>query len=350
MAVLHGLLNQRDLYNTRVTEVGVETVVRAIQQSVAEHNRQLDALTGLFVRKTTAFKTRYKTPVVARLQPMDDSGRARPVKPFSQYDVAFPIQGGGIAWGHNYVTGIKMTVEEVAAATSAMLDADFRWMRDHILAALFLDGSWSFVDDDHGTLTVKGLASGDTDTYNVMAGADAGATDDHVKGAGSLTAAVFTDIYNELKEHPENMGDVVTFVPTASRSTVEGLTGFIEIADPNIQQGANTATINGALNVPIPGTLFGYIEGNWVAEWRSMPSNYLISVTTEGEKPLAQREDMEAELQGFQEVARRDDHPWYERQYLRRAGFGAWNRVGGIVYETDNATYSVPTNYSSPMP
>ena len=84
-------------------------------------------------------------------------------------------------------------------------------------------------------------------------------------------------------------------------------------------------------------------------EWPSLPSDYTISVTTGGEKPIAMREDVEAELRGFKKVAERNDHPWYESQWLRRAGFGAWNRVGALVYRTNNATYAIPTNYSSPM-
>jgi len=352
MAILYGLLSEKDLYASRVTESGVmvRDVVESIRMSVAEHNRGLNALLGLFARRTTDFKTRFTTPAAARLQPLDSSGRALPIKPSGVYDVSNPLQMAGLSWGHDYVTGVKMTVGEAANYTMTLLDGDTRWMRDHLLAALFVDGSWTFTDPLHGTLTVKGLASGDTDTYNVLSGADTGATDDHVKGAGSITASVFTDIRDELKEHPENSGEVVVLVPTASRATVEGLTGFYERTDANLLLGTGSTRLVGNLDVAVPGEVFGYIEGCWVVEWRSMPANYLIGVTTGGEKVLSLREDPEAQLRGFHEVARRDDHPWYERQYLRRAGFGAWNRVGAIVYKTDNATYAVPTGYSSPMP
>ena len=353
MAILYGVLNELDLANKRVTEVGVSTVMTAVDRSVAEHDRQMRALLRLFVRQTTDFKTRFRSAAAARLQPLDESGRARPIKPAGQYDLAFPIQAGGAAWGTDYVTSIKMTVADVAEITGLMQDADMRWMRDHLLAALFYKSStnpWTFNDRAHGDLSIYGLANGDTVTYTILSGADAGTTDDHLLGSATLTATVFQNIYTELKEHPENRGEVITFIPTAGKATVEGLTGFYPIADPNLRVGTGNTTLIGSLDVPLPGMIIGYIEGCWVVEWPSMPDNYIIGVTSEGDKPIAMREDEEPELQGFKKVAERNDYPWYESQWLRRAGFGAWNRTGAVVYRTNNATYASPTNYGSPMP
>jgi hypothetical protein len=354
MAILSGLLNQTDIYANRVTDVGVTQVFRAIDESVAEHNRVLNALMRLFARPVTTPQTRYNVAAIARLQPLDENGRARPIKPSGAYTVGFPLHDAGIAWGRNYRTSIKMNVGDVARIVATMLDADSRWMRDHVLAALFFENSttpWTFndVDDEIGALSVYGLANGDTTTYQIMAGADSAATDDHVKGAAAVTAAVFTDIHDELVEHAENGDQVIALVPTASKSTVEGLTGFYPIADPNLRSGSGVTELARTLNVETPGKLFGYIEGVWTYEWAGMPANYLIGTTVGGEPALGMRQEPEAELQGFNKVAERADHPWWEAQYLRIAGFGGWNRVGAIVYRTDNATYAIPTGYTSPM-
>lgn len=353
MAILLGLLTEKDLANQRVTTVGVGQVFRAIDESVAEHNRQLNALMALFAMPTTDFQTRYELAGVTRSQPLDSNGRARPVKPTGNYTVGFPLQGSGNAWGRNYRTSIKMTVQEVARLTATMMDGDSRWVRDHILAALFYENSttpWTFPDEANGDLSIYGLANGDTVTYQIMAGADSAATDDHVKGTASLAASTFTDIHDELVEHPENSDQVVVFVPTASKSAVEALTGFYPIADPNLRSGSGVTELARTLDVAVPGEVFGYIEGCWVVEWRAMPSDYLIGTTVGGEPALAARQDPEIELQGFNRVADRNDYPWYETQYARWLGFGGWNRVGAIVYRTNNGTYAIPTGYSSPMP
>lgn len=351
MAILYGLLNMADLADQRVTEVGVEQVSMSIEQSVQEHNRQLDALMGLFVTRTTDFKTRFWAAANARLQPLDNMGRALPIKPAGKYDVAFPIQMGGTAWGYDYVTGQKITMGEIRRVVAAMLDADARWMRDHLLAALFYKSTtvpWTFVDDEHGSLSIYGLANGDTTVYNLMTGTDSGATDDHLLFDATLAADTFQTIFDELTEHPENGGEVVAFIPTNLKATVEALSTFYPLEDPDLRIGSASTVLAGRLATPVPGMVLGKLEKVWIVEWKSLPDNYILAVTTEGERPVAMREDMEASLRGFKQVAVREDHPWYERQYLRRAGFGTWNRVGAFVMKVAGS-YAIPTGYESPM-
>lgn len=352
MAILLGLLNQADLYDTRVTTAGIQVVQRSIDESVAEHNRQLDALMALFTTTRTDPQTRYLAAGATRLQPLDENGRARPVKPSGYFTLGFPLHDAGIAWGRNYRTSIKMTVREVANIVAMMMDADSRWMRDHLLAALFYENgttAWTYPDDTFGNISVYGLANGDTQTFQILSGADSAATDDHVKGATALTEAVFQDIHDELVEHPENGPEIIVFIPTASRATVEALTNFYPIADPNLNAGIAVTQLTAALGASVPGEYIGYIAGCKVVVWAGMPSAYALGVAAGGEKPIAMRLEPEAQLQGFNKVADRNDHPWYEQQYMRVAGFGAWNRVGAIIYKTDNASYSIPTGYSSPM-
>lgn len=355
--VLYGFESLKDVFDRRVNDVGVQDVFDAVSQSVQEHNRQLNALMSLFVRRTTEYKVRYRTPTLARLQPLDENGRARPIKPSGQYDVAFPIQMAGAAWGNNYISKIKMTVQEANEATATLISADARWMRDHLLAALFFDDAaggdgWTFADEEHGNLSVMGLADGDTTKYLVKTGADSGATDDHYLAQASAIADAtnpYPTLYTELTEHPENGGEVVALIPTNQKTTTEALTNFVPVSDPNVAVGMATDRLVGGLGIELPGMLLGYVDKVWIVEWSSLPDNYIVATTTAGERPIAMREHMEAELQGFNMIAQRDDHPFYESQWLRAAGFGAWNRVGAAVMRIGNGSYAVPTNYSSPM-
>lgn len=351
MAVLYGLLNMADLAGERVTAMNVGTVSSAIEQSVAEHNRQLDAMMSLFATRTTEYKGRFLTAANARLQPLDNMGRALPIKPSGYYDLAWPIHMGGTAWGYDYVTGQKITVGEVARVVATMLDADTLWMRDHILAALFYKSTtnpWTFVDEQYGSLSIYGLANGDTVTYNLKRGAGAAATDDHLLFDASVAADTFTTIYDELTEHPENGGQVIALIPTNLKATVQAISTFYPIEDPDLRIGSASTVLAGNLGTPVPGEVLGKVEKVWIVEWPSLPDDYIIGVTTEGERALAMREDAEASLRGFKQVAVREDHPWYERQYLRRAGFGGWNRVGAIVVKAA-ASYAIPTGYTSPL-
>ena len=231
-----------------------------------------------------------------------------------------------------------------------------RWMRDHIIAALVTSASWTFEDDEFGSLTIENLADGGSETFQILSGADQMATDNHLVGwANAINDGAdnaLVGMYNDLVEHPENGGEVIALVATDLKASILDLDTFYEKSDPNVRLGANTAELVGDLGAAVPGELLGYeaASGAWVVEWKSLPNGYFIGVTTQGEKPLKMRQDPEPELQGFKRVAEREDHPFLESQWLRRAGFGAFNRVGGYVGLVGNGTYSTPANYSAPLP
>jgi hypothetical protein len=179
--VLYGFMNRRDLLDQRVTDSNIPEFNNAIDATLAEHTRQLDSVLSLFAAKTTNFKERYASSVLTRNQPLDENGKALPIKRAGYADVAYPIQGSGNAWGANYITRAKMTGAEVQRITSTLMNGDTRWMRDHLLASLYYGTSggsgWTFTDPLKGSLTVLGLANGDSQTYLVQNGADSGATE-----------------------------------------------------------------------------------------------------------------------------------------------------------------------------
>lgn len=350
---LYGFHTLQDLASARITGSLIEATNTAINAAVTEHNRVMDALIALFCQRTTEYKRRYAQIGSAKLQSLDENGRARPIKPSGYYDVAFPIEEGGAAWGANYVSRAKMTVGDAERITAMMLQADALWVRDRIMAGLFSDTAWTFTDPLYGALTIETLANGDTVTYLRKNGT--ASTDDHQLGManaiGSGSDNPFPTIYDELTEHPENRGQVISFIPAGLKATVSALSTFIETPDGNVilGSGSNRLAANGP-GVAVPGTIIGYeTSGVWIAQWDALPANYILSVTTEGPRALAMREDPEPELQGFKKVAERNDHPFYENQFLRRAGFGAWNRVGAHVTEISDASYDVPTGYVAPI-
>jgi hypothetical protein len=353
MAVQYGYLNSYDLKDRRVSDLNIETINRDIDLFFQYHNQQMDRMIRLLATRTTEYSERFSTPANARLQPLDENGRAKPVKGVSQYSVSYPLQIGGHAWGSNYVARQRMTVEELQQELATAQIADINWVRDHIFAALFYVNStnpWTWPDELKGDLSVYGLANGDSVTY--FKSNNGLATDDHVLDEATFTQTLIEDVAMELKEHPQNgNGPVIVWVPTASVATVKGFTDFIPISDGLVQYGSVTTTLRPNIPTDIPGEIFGAIEGTgaYVAEWTAVPDNYLIAMRLGGIPPLRMREDPAASLRGFNLVAERQDHPWYDRQFMRMAGFGAYNRVGAVVAITNNATYAVPTGYSSPM-
>ena len=339
--------------NRRIGEEGIlPRVTEAVEMAMAEYNRQMDSMLGLFVNRTTQYKLKYKAPASSRSQPLDQNGRARPIKSGITYDTAFPIQGSGAAWGTNFVTKTMMTVEEANNATKTLQDGDTRWMSDHIMAALFAGSTWTYNDEEFGSLTINPLANGDSREFARTGSALAG-TDNHLLAQAadiSDAANPFPTIHQELTEHPDNSGEVVVMVATDLVSDIEGLATFKEKSDGNVEQGANSDRLVGTAPSNVPGRLIGYVQGCWVYEWNSMPSGYMLATMTGANKALLMREYPVAALQGFNLVGERNDHPFYESQYARWAGFGTFNGVGALVYRIGNASYATPSGFASPMP
>lgn len=353
---VYGFHTLQERMGERVEDLGEGVIDEAITQAMAEHNRQLDAVRSLFVRRVTEPQTAYRTPGLTRNQPLDEFGRPIPIKTAGRYTVGFPIADSGNAVGWTWQQAIKRTVQDVNDAIRTIQDGDSRYIYDHILAALFAQAAWTFFDNDRaGSLTIMPLANGDAQPYLVAEGMESGATDNHLLAQLNAIAAgadnPLPTIAREIKEHPENgNGDVIVFAPTGLIGSLRGLPTFNPILDPNIAPGANSDRLVGTLGVPLPGELAGYDDaGVWIAEWPRLPAGYLVAVSTGGDRPIGERVDDALALQGFVEMDQNRDFPWYQRNWLRKVGYGAYNRVGAVVYRVGAGSYATPTGFNSPM-
>jgi hypothetical protein len=55
-------------------------------------------------------------------------------------------------------------------------------------------------------------------------------------------------------------------------------------------------------------------------------------------------------LQGLIQENHSPDGNLFERRFIRYAGFGAFNRVGALVFEPGQAgVYTIPTGYTTPL-
>jgi hypothetical protein len=77
----YGFVGLKDLFANRVTVVGEETVSTAIEESIAEFQREQAALLQIFVQKVTFAKKRYKLPSGSTLQPLDSGATRCPSSP-----------------------------------------------------------------------------------------------------------------------------------------------------------------------------------------------------------------------------------------------------------------------------
>jgi len=349
--IAYGFVSLENVFAERVTTIGVQTIWDAINESAAEYNRQITALMSTMVARTTAWQERYKLPGTGTLQPLDQYGNPVPVREGGFYDIAYPIQGAGTAWGTDRVSRQLMTVQEANRQTIEALKRDTDWMRRHILAALFDNVEWTFADPEHGNLVIKPLANNDAVKY-VMQGGVAEADNHYLAQASAIADASnpFPTIYDELTEHPANIGaDIVCYIPSNLRASIEGLTAFHPTNDPNLVYADNVTTLRTQIDPGFGDIVRGYVDKVWIVEWKALPDNYMVAHARGAEPVVMQREYEAPQLQGLITENFSPDGALNETRLIRYCGFGVRNRVGALVMQIGNASYAIPTGYDAPL-
>src|SRR5690349_8038012 len=97
--LLYGFRNLGDVRNERVTDNRIEVVRTALTESLDQHEADTRNMLALFCERVTKAKLRFKAPISNRSQKLDEMGRALKVKMAGFYDVGFPLDKWGDAWG-----------------------------------------------------------------------------------------------------------------------------------------------------------------------------------------------------------------------------------------------------------
>ncbi|MGV1048237.1 MAG: hypothetical protein ACOYD4_06910 [Solirubrobacterales bacterium] len=360
MATAYGFMNLEYLQNTRISTFGVERSYNAIQESLAEYMRVMDALAGQLVEKTTLAMEQYELPGDGTLQPLTEDGTPLPVIPSGNYQVGYPIQHAGTAFGNNRIARALATVDELERFTADTMARDKDWMLRHVLAALFDNVSWTYNDKPSGAykglgnISIQPLANGDTVTYMRRGGSLS--TDDHYKAQAAAIADAtnpFPAIKRELVEHPGNGSTLVTYAPTALVDSVVALTEFVEVSDPDIRYGADNdvlESIRAEVLGPGDEVLGKTKSGSWVVEWGRLPATHMLTLALGSPKVLKMREYEADELKGLHSPGVfNTDGNHYRTDFYRYAGFGASNRVGAVVTYIGGASYTIPSGYDAPL-
>jgi len=352
-ALAYGFVQYRHLAAELVTTVGESVVFNAVRESAAQYTNQINEILGSVVRRTTDHQIKFKLPGTGTLQPLDGSGYPRVVREAGYYDVSFPIYHAGTAWGDDRIARALMTIEDANRRTLESQRRDADWMRRHIWAAIFTNTRRTYADEKFGTLSyVEGLANGDGTTY-VLKGAQAAAADTHqLAQAAAISDAAnpFGTIHTELMEHPSNSGPVVCYTATNLVSSIEGLTNFVPITDPDVQSGMASDRISGTLTKGWGDEVLGKVDKCWIVECMSLPSSYIIAQAVGAGPFVVMREYPTASLQGFQVKSPLDIDTNLEKVAMYRdAGFGVDNRVAAVVQYIGSGSYSIPSGYTAPL-
>lgn len=360
MAGIFGHLNLDDSDYVYSLTSGQDLIYDAAQQYIARVNAEIEAATSAFVQGATeSYTERYKLPGGGYLQRSRSEGRYGAVKASGSWDVAYPLEDFGAQISGSDVDRAYMTVAELDNHISTVVTQNVNTVRFEMLKALLNATNATFADERHGNLTIRRLANGDGSTYPPILGATADADDTHYLESGYASASIsdsnnpYETMVEELVEHfGESVGgdNIVVFINPAQAGVTMDLTDFVQVEDRSIRSGANADVPFGLPSVP--GKIIGRMTGTgacWISQWRWMPANYLLAVHLEAPAPLKMRVDPAATGlgTGLQLVAEDMQFPFTSSFWRHRFGFGAANRLNGVVMELGTGgSYTTPTAYA----
>lgn len=354
--LLYGFHRLADRLNDlAATPNSIPAVNAAADAAINAHNAALNAVLTQFAFQTPIAQQPYVDRTRSgSLQPLDEHGRALPrrLTVGEKYTIGLPLYTVGDAVGETWLTQRHQTIQGVNDTIADIANSDLNWLAEQLFSSLFRAADSTFFDDEYGQLTIKPLANGDAVRYPVRTSVGA-KTDTHLLAQSAAideTNNPLSALAKTIREHPDNAGDVLIFAGQSQVASIRQLGLFFEVADPAITAAISASRLSATAPATPFGTVVGYYSGDaraWIVQWDRLDEvgngGYLIALSTGGPRPIAQRID--PAVLGLALADTRQDYPYYERQYVRRAGFGAWNRTGAAIMQIGSATYAVPSRY-----
>jgi hypothetical protein len=355
--VAYGFMQLEDVFNRRVKELDAAIIDTAVYDSAAAYTRDFDALVTALVLPTTIFQERYELPTSGELQPMSQNGTPIPTRGYKSVLNGYPLMRGADSFGLNREGYAKLTVREMNKMMLNVQSKDARWNIRRILAAIFTNVSWTYnnEDDKQGPVTVRSLAvTGDGAIYMDYGGALV--TANHYTAQASAidnSNNPFTAQATILKSHPGNMGTIVSYIPTNLVESTQALAAFHAFRGdtPLVDYGSDVTLANDVVGefLGFGKSVLGEVSDNVIVETPLIPSNYIVSVVMGPgmDKPIAMRQEPEADLQGLQVVPFQVDSNFRKWDFYRKAGYGVRNPIAVAVRRIGNASYAIPTGYDA---
>jgi hypothetical protein len=358
MATIFGHLNLIDSDYVYNATQGQQVIYDTVKEYVDKINAELSAVMSVFVGETTSdHKRRYRLPGGGYLERVNEASKGGAQKATASWDVAFPLEEFQRGITSTRVSRAYLTVKELDLQVQSVVAANVNTVRFEILKRMFNNVESSFIDPLWGTLLVEPIANGDSVVYPPVLGVATEATDNHFLESGYAAASIsdtnnpYATIVAELEEHFGQVSgneNICTFINTAQRAKTEALADYDSFTDRYINPGANTDTL---FNFPTncPGRIIGRTNGTWVCEYNWIPSGWMLGVHMDAPAPLIKRIDPATTGlgDGLQLVSHSDaQFPFDISEWSHRFGFGAGNRLNGVVMELGTGgSYTIPTAY-----
>jgi hypothetical protein len=266
MPIAYGFLDLEHLFARRVTEVGVDVITRAIDLTLEEHNRVLNALLEeLASRTTAASRSASASPGRPNCSRSTNGAFRGPTQEYLYIEAGYPIFHAGDAIGRNRIARSMMTVQELNDEILRIQAEDARWVRRQSAGrvarqpAVHLHGP--AVRQRHGAPAGERRHA----DYPLRR---------RRLGRRTITISRSRRSRTQLEPLPHHIpgarrapGEPLPYVCLIAnnlRDAVESLASFVPMDDPDIQRAATQAEVSARFPTQLVDEPLGKVGGLWV--------------------------------------------------------------------------------------
>lgn len=362
MSNAYGVLTYGDAKDLVVT-LDQRELFTVAQEYLDRYTAEFRAASSILVAQTTEeYKLFYNLPGGGRMQRRGGQAQSHAVKTFGNWDVGLPIEEFGDQIAGTMHALNRMNLERFQNNLDTVRIRNLNTRRFMMLKAILNNVTWTFTDEDYGSISIYPLANGDANLFPPLRGSETEATANNYAGSNYATSSIsdtnnpIAFIVGKLTERfgvEQGGSNIVTFINSAEKAKVEALADFTEVPDRFVIPGLNVNKVTG---MPlVPGVIIGRASGSWISEWPDMPATYMFGTHLGQSAPLLERVPEtryggRAGLHIAASNARGADaanYPWDQTHYEDWFGYGAGNRLNGYVLQLVASTsYTIPTAYA----
>lgn len=332
--------------NASAADFGADKIFDTLKEDLAFYNGLVSEQMTKFAQDLTEQVRNYGSSNLHQMLEIDEFGVAPSRKSLASSDVSFPLRmySSSIGWTQKYLD--IATPAEIASEYMAIRTGHSYELNKQLKKAIYNNTNYSFVDKltNGVTLTVRRFLNGDGEVIPDFQGTSfTAATHTHYSATSSLTAAGIDALVSNVTEHGHT-NDLMLVIDGSDKADIRALSGsFVPLSNAVIQYNASDVSRMSIDNSDLGNQMIGY--------WKDIPvwvkpyavANYMLCITSAGEKALGFRQRKQASLRGLRLVSELPGYPLVSKSFEAEFGIAVNNRSAGAVLYFGSGTWANPT-------
>lgn len=339
--------------NASSAEYGVDKIFDTLQRDLAFYNGMVNEQMSLFAEPLTEQVRTWGSSNMHRMTQVDEYGVAPSQKAFGSADVSFPLRlfSSSIGWTQKYLD--IASPSEIMSEYLGVRSGHSYEINQQIAKAIYNNTNASWVDrlTNGVTLTIRRFLNADSQAipdYNGVSFTAASHTHYNAR-VGTLAKSDINSLISHVTEHGHTKG-LMLVVSLTDKNTLIGLgatsgseIGFTALGYNHMVYNASDTTKISIDNTDLNNQLIGFWGDVqvWVKPYAI--ANYILCITSEGEKALGFRQRAQSSLRGLRLVSEIPGYPLVSKSFEAEFGVAVNCRTAGAVLYIGDTTWANPT-------